>query len=167
MCIRDSTYTYVIKNACNCTIEGIKIVDSRLGVIVEGISLGPYETKYFRKSTVLKYPPDALVCNAAQAWGIDPNGFTTISESNEVCIRMCASPKTKNQESLKLGNQKALAVASDPATAENNILIKKNQNGCENRDSANQMAIRVGDQLAASYRSSKGANNIKIVSNQQ
>jgi hypothetical protein len=161
------TYTYVIKNACNCTIEGIKIVDSRLGVIVEGISLGPYETKYFRNSTVLKYPPDAVVCNTAQAWGIDPNGFTTISESNEVCIRMCAPPKTKNQESLKLGNQTALAVASDSATAENNILIKKNQNGCENKDSANQMAIRVGDQLAASYRSSKGANNIKIVSNQQ
>ena len=80
---------------------------------------------------------------------------------------MCAP--AKNQESLKLGNQKALAVASDPATAENNILIEKNQNGkcCPNKDSANQMAIDVGDQLAASYRSSKGANNIKIVSNQQ
>ena len=161
------TYTYVIKNTCNCTIEGIKIVDSRLGVIVEGISLGAYETKSFRKSTVLEYPPDTEVCNTAQAWGIDPNGFTTISESNEVCIRMCSPPKTKNQESLKLGSQKALAIASDPATAENNILIKKNQNGCEKEDSANQMAIGVGDQVAAAYGSSKGANNIKIVSNQQ
>ena len=90
-----------------------------------------------------------------------------MSESNEVCIQMCAP--AKNQESLELGNQKALAIASDLGAAENNIVIEKNQNGkcCPNKDSANQMAIRVGDQLAASYRSSKGANNIKIVSNQQ
>jgi len=161
------TYTYVIKNTCNCSIVGIRIVDNRLGIIIEGISLGPYETKSFSKSTVLKYPPRTEVCNTAQAWGIDPNGFTIMSESNEVCIQMCAP--AKNQESLELGNQKALAIASDPATAENNILIKKNQISkcCPNKDYVNQMAIRVGDQLAASYRSSKGANNIKIVSNQQ
>jgi len=161
------TYTYVIKNTGNCTIEGIKIADSRMGVIIEGVSLGPYETKSFNKSTVLNSPHGPTVCNTARAWGIDPNNFTIMSESNEVCIRMCTP--TINQESLELGNQKALAIATDPATAENNIVIKKNQNGkcCENENSANQMAIRVGDQVAAAYRSSKGGNNIKIVSNQQ
>lgn len=164
---KNVTYTYVIKNICNCSLEGIRIVDSRLGIIIEGISLGPYEIKSFSKSTILKYPPRTEVCNTAQAWGIDPNAFTIMSESNEVCIRICAP--AKNQESLELGNQKALAVAFDPATAENNILIKKNQiSKCgPNKDYVNQMAIRVGDQLAASFRSSKGANNIKIVSNQQ
>jgi hypothetical protein len=164
---QNTTYTYVIKNTCNCTIEGIKIGDSRLGVIIEGISLGPYEMKSFNKATVLNYSPSTMVCNTAQAWGIDPDGFTIMRVSNEVCIRMCAP--AKNQEYLELGSQKALAIASDPATAENNIVIEKNQNGkcCANKDSANQMAIRVGDQLAVAYRSSKGSNNIKIVSNQQ
>ena len=161
------TYTYVVKNTCNCSVEGIRVVDSRLGIIIEGISLGPHEKKSFSKSTVLNYPSGTTVCNTAQAWGNFSNNFIIMSESNEVCIQMCAP--AKNQESLELGNQKALAIASDLAAAENNIVIEKNQNGkcCPNKDSANQMAIRVGDQLAASYRSSKGANNIKIVSNQQ
>ena len=161
------TYTYVIKNTCNCSIDSIAIVDSRLGPIVGDISLGPHEKKSFNKSTVLNYPPGTMVCNTARAWGIDPNNFTIMRESNEVCIRM-ASPAT-NRDSLELGNQKALAIASDPAAAENSILIKKNQKSkcCENKDSANLMAIHVGDQLAAAHRSSKASNNIKIVSSQQ
>jgi len=161
------TYTYIIKNTCNCTVNEIKIIDSRLGVIVEGISLGPYEKRSFNKSTILDYPPRTEVCNTARVWGIDPNDFTIMRESNEVCIRMAAP--ARNQDAIEIGNQKTVAVASDPATAENSIVIKKNQLGkcCSNKDCANMMAIRVGDQLAAAYRSSRASSSIKIVSNQQ
>jgi hypothetical protein len=161
------TYTYVIKNTCNCIVEGIWIVDSRIGIIIEDISLGPHEEKSFTKSTLLNYPPGTKVCNKAQAWGNLSNNFIVMSESNEVCIQM--APPTMKNDSVKLGNQKALAIASDPATAENNILIEKNQGGkCgPDKDSAGRTTIGVGDQVAASYRGSKGANNINIVSNQQ
>jgi hypothetical protein len=161
------TFTYVIKNTCNCVVEGIRIVDSRIGIIVDNISLGPYEKKSFTKTAVLNGPPGSFVCNKAQVWGNFTNNFIVMSESNEVCVRM-AEP-TINNDSLDLGNQKALAIASDPAAAENNIVIEKNQVGkfSPNKDSANQIAMGVGDQLAAAYRSSKGANNIKIVSTQK
>ncbi len=161
------TYTYVIKNTCNCVVEGIRIVDSRLGIIVEDVSLGPHEKKSFTKSTSLNSLPGTTVCNTAQAWGNYSNNFIVMSESNEVCIRMAAP--AVNNDSLKLGNQRAVAIASDPAAAENNILIEKNQEGkcCPDKDSAGQMTIGVGDQLAAAYRSSIGTNNIKIVSIQQ
>lgn len=161
------TYTYVIKNNCNCIVEGIRIVDSRIGIITEDISLGPHEERSFNKSTLLKYPPGTKVCNKAQAWGNFTNNFIVMSESNEVCIQM--APPTMRNDSVILGNQRALAIASDIATAENNIVIEKNQGGkCgPDKDSAGQTTIGVGDQVAASYRGSKGANNINIVSNQQ
>ncbi len=85
-------YTYVIKNTCNCSTEEIDIVDSRLGVVIRGISLAPHETKSFNKTTTLNYPPGTTVCNTA--WGIDPNGFT-ISGSNEICIQMCGPDKNQ------------------------------------------------------------------------
>lgn len=161
------TYTYVIKNNCNCMVEGIRIVDNRIGIIAEDISLGPYEKKSFTKSAFLNYPPGTKVCNKAQAWGNFSNNFIVMGESNEVCIQM--APPTMKNDSVKLGNQKALAIASDPATAENNIVIEKNQGGkCgPDKDSAGRTTIGVGDQLAAAYRNSKGTNNINIVSNQQ
>ncbi len=161
------TFTYVIKNTCNCTVEGIWIVDNQIGIIVEDVSLRPYEKKLFAKSAPLHYPPGTTVCNKAQAWGNYSNNFIVMSESNEVCIQM--APPIRNNDSLKLGNQKALAIASDPATAENNIVIEKNQGGtcCPDRDFADRTTIGVGDQLAAAYRNSRGANNINIVSNQQ
>jgi len=161
------TYTYVIKNTCNCIVKDIWIVDSRIGIIIEDVSLGPHEEKSFNKSTSLNYPPGTKVCNKAQAWGNFSNNFIVMSESNEVCIQM--APPTMKNDTVKLGNQKALAIASDPATAENNIVIKKNQGGKygPDKDSAGRTTIGVGDQVAASYRGSKGANNINIVSNQQ
>ena len=61
-----------------------------------------------------------------------------------------------------------MAIASDPAIAENSIIIKKNQNGksFSNNDTVNRDAISVGDQLAGAYQNSKASNRIKIVSNQ-
>lgn len=85
-------YTYVIKNTCNCSTKEIDIVDSRLGAIVKGISLGPYETKSVNKTIILDYQPGTRVCNTA--WAIDPDDFT-IGSSNEICIRMCPSGKNE------------------------------------------------------------------------
>ncbi len=89
---QEVNYTYVIKNKCGCFTNEFDIVDSRLGVIIEGISLGPYETKSFNKTIILDYHPGTTVCNTA--FGIDANGFI-ISASNEICIRMC--PPDRNQ----------------------------------------------------------------------
>jgi hypothetical protein len=85
-------YTYVIKNTCNCSPKEIDIVDSRLGFIVKGISLGPYETKYINKTIVLDYQPGTRICNTA--WAINPDGFT-IGSSNDICIRLCPSERNE------------------------------------------------------------------------
>jgi len=85
-------YTYLIKNTCNCSAKEIDIVDSRLGIIVKGISLGPYETKSVNKTITLNYQPGTKVCNTA--WAIDPDGFT-IGSSNDICIRMCPSGRNE------------------------------------------------------------------------
>lgn len=161
------TYTYVVINTCNCTVDGIRIVDNRLGIIADDVTLGPYEKKSFRITTSLNFTSGTTACNTAQAWGNLSNNFIVMSQSNEVCVKM-ASP-TLTKDSLKLGSQKAVAMASDPANAENNIAIVKNQLGkfSPHKNSAQQMDIGVGDQLAAAYRNSKGANNIHIVSNQR
>jgi len=167
-CGQTIKYTYVIKNICNCTVKDIKIIDDRLGVIAEGISLKPYETKVFTKSTALIYPPGTMVCNTASVFGVDPDGFNISDTSNPVCITIAEPVTNHNFDSINLGNQKTVAIASDPAIAENSIIIKKNQNGKRgsNYDSANRDTIGVGDQLAGAYQSSKASNNIRIISNQ-
>lgn len=166
-CGQNITYTYVITNICNCTVKDIKIIDDRLGVVVEGISLSPYETKVFTKSTVLIYPPGTTVCNTASVFGVDPDGFNISDTSNPVCITIAEPVTNHNFDSITLGNQKTIAIASDPAIAENSITIKKNQDGkCgSNNDSANRDTIGVGDQLAGAFQNSKASNNIRIISN--
>ena len=161
------TYNYVIKNICNLSVEDIEIIDDRLGVIVEGISLKPYEKKVFAKSTVLIYQPGALVCNTASVFGVDSDGFNVSNTSNPVCVTIAEPLTNHNLDSINLGNQKTVAIASDSAIAENSITIKKNQNGKRgsNDDSANRDTIGVGDQLAGAYQSSKASNNIRIISN--
>jgi hypothetical protein len=167
-CGQNITYNYVLRNICNCTFEGVRIIDDRLGVVVDGVSLRPYEKKVFAKSTVLNYTSGTTVCNTASAIGVDSYGFTIFSPSNEVCITIAEPLLNHNFDSINLGNQKAMAIASDPAIAENSILIKKNQDGksFSNNDTVNRDAIRVGDQLAGAYQNSKASNRIKIVSNQ-
>jgi hypothetical protein len=161
------TYMYAIINTCNCTVEGIRIVDDQLGIIADNVSLGPHEKKNFSKTTSLNFSSGTTACNTAQAWGNISDNFIVMSQSNKVCVKM-ASPTLTN-DSLKLGSQKAVAIATDPATAENNIAIVKNQIGkfSPHKNSAQNMTIGIGDQLAAAYRNSKGANNINIVSNQR
>ena len=163
----NATYVYEVINTCNCTVEGIRIVDDKLGIIADDISLGPHEKKHFSKTAPLNFSSGKTACNIAQVWGNISNNFIVMSQSNEVCVKI-VSPTVTN-DSLKLGNQKAIAIATDPAKAENNIAIVKNQLGkfSPHKNSAYNMTIGIGDQLAAAYRNSKGANNIHIVSNQR
>ncbi|NTV28266.1 MAG: hypothetical protein HGA93_06290 [Methanothrix sp.] len=168
-CGQNVTYNYVLRNSCNCTLEGVRIIDDRLGVIVDGVSLRPYEEKHFTKSSVLNYPSGTRLCNTARVFGVNPDGFTIFSISNEVCITVAEPLLNHNFDSIKLGNQKTVAIASDPAIAENSIIIKKNQNGksSSNNDTINRDAISVGDQLAGAFQNSRASNSIKIVSNQE
>jgi len=170
-CGQNITYEYLLKNICNCTLDGVKIIDDRLGVIVDGVSLRPYEKKVFTKFAVLNYSSDTRVCNTAIALGVDSEGFTVSSTSNEVCFTVAEPLLSQNSDSINLGSQKTIAIASDPAVAENSIIIKKNQDGKRfsnnDNDNINQDAIRVGDQLAGAYQNAKASNSIKIVSNQE
>jgi hypothetical protein len=167
-CGQNITYNYVLSNICNCTFEGVRIIDDRLGVVVEGVSLRPYEKKVFSKSTILNYTSGTTVCNTASAIGVDSDGFTIFSPSNEVCITIAEPLLNHNLDLINLGSQKTIAFASNSAIAENSILIKKNQDGrsSSNNDTVNRDAIRVGDQLAGAHQNSKASNSIKIVSNQ-
>ena len=167
-CGQNITYNYVLSNICNCTFEGVRIIDDRLGVVVEGVSLRPYEKKVFAKSTILNYTSGTTVCNTASAIGVDSDGFTIFSPSNEVCITIAEPLLNHNIDLINLGSQKTIAFASNSAIAENSILIKKNQDGrsSSNNDNVNRDAIRVGDQLAGAHQNSKASNSIKIVSNQ-
>jgi len=62
---------------------------------------------------------------------------------------------TLRHDLVKGRRNKALAIASDIATAENNIVIEKNQvrKSGPAKDSAGRTTIGVGDQVAAYYNS--------------
>lgn len=163
------TYYFVLQSTCNCTISGIKITDDHLGEVAEGISLGPYEKRTYAKTSTLNYSPGERVCNTAHAFGTNSGGLVVSASSNEVCITIAPPVLNRNFDSLTLGNQRTIAMAADPAVAENSIIIKKSQSKecCSNNDALNYDEIRAGDQLAGAFHDSKASNRIKIVSNQR
>lgn len=162
------TYNYVISNTVNFTIVDVKIVDDHLGRVIEGITLGPYETKTFSKSTILDEdaPCGTKICNRARVFGVDPKGFTVSSLSNTVCIRLIC--ESVNYDSVNLGDQRSLAFSSDWAKADNSIEIRKNQkiNCSMNFESRNTEKIKVGNQFAAAFQSGRAKNSIKIIEGQ-
>ncbi len=164
-----ATYNYVISNTDNFTIVDIKIVDDHLGKVIEGITLGPYETKTFSKSTILDedVPGGTKICNRARVFGVDPKGFTVSSLSNMVCIRLIC--EAVNYDSVNLGDQRSLALSSDLAKADNFIEIEKDQktNCAKNVDSRNAEKIKVGNQFAAAFQSGRAKNSIKIIEGQR
>jgi hypothetical protein len=169
-CIRpgqEITYEYTVTNTENYTIEWVKIVDDRLGIVVEGASLAPHETRTFYKKVVVNEPPGTVICNTARVLGIDPAGFTIASESNRLCIRVASS--VTNDDSITAGNQRALAISTDPAAASNTIDIQKNQKKryISNGDTAEFEKIKLKDQYAGAINNARAANSIKIYSDQE
>lgn len=163
------TYYFVLESTCNCTISGIRITDDHLGVVAKGISLGPYEKRTYAKTSTLNYSSGERVCNTAHAIGTNSDSLVVFASSNEVCITIAPPVINRNFDSLTLGDQRTIAMAADPAVAENSIIIKKSQNKecCSNNDGLNYDVIRAGDQLAGAFHDSKASNRIKIVSNQE
>ncbi len=58
-------YSFTVKNWYNQTIKNVSIVDDHLGMIVENLTLGPYEVKTFYKIAHL----EGTTCNTARAYG--------------------------------------------------------------------------------------------------
>jgi hypothetical protein len=159
-------YTYVITNTDNSSIKDVTIIDDQLGLIANGIELGPKETKSFTKSVYLNGSCGYNICNRAEVFGIDSKGFLVYGLSQEVCIKIVCG--RTNIDSITLGSQRAIAMATDPAMADNSIEIVKNQkSGChDDCNSFNEDKIGIGNQIAAAYNNGgSAANHIRIESN--
>lgn len=77
------TYTYIIRSYYeDKTITDIFIEDDQLGIIVNGVQLGPMETKSFTKTVVLT----RSTCNTAKVMGRGRDGKIVSDRSNEVCV---------------------------------------------------------------------------------
>lgn len=163
------TYYFVLESTCNCTISGISITDDQLGEVVGGITLGPYEKMVFAKNSTLNYPTGERVCNTAHASGTNSEGLVVSASSNRVCITIDRPVLNENFDYLTLGDQRTIALAADPAIAENSVIIEKNQNKecCSKHDALNYDAIDIGDQLAGAFQNSRASNRIKVVADQE
>ena len=157
-------YSFTVKNWYNQTIANVSIVDDHLGLIVEDVTLGPYEEKTFYKIAHL----EATTCNTAKARGEGPCGEMLLDESNTVCVTLCPV-SGNNSASLVVGRQIAFSSGSDPPVAFNNLEIKKSQM-VEAIKQNNNQSIWLGYQKAASISNpksgSESGNNRKIVANQ-
>ena len=159
-------YTYMITNTDNSSIKDVTIIDDQLGLIANAIQLGPKETKSFSKSVYLNGSCGYNICNRAEVFGIDSEGFLVYGVSQEVCIKIVCG--NNNVDSITLGSQRAVAIATDPAMADNTIEILKNEQSgySEACNSFNKDIMRIGNQTAGAYDSgSQAANHIKIESN--
>jgi hypothetical protein len=77
------TYTYTIKSFYSSKIiSNIIITDDKLGIIANGITLAPGETKSFTKSATLS----KSTCNQAKVLGEDPDGKLVSDYSCVVCV---------------------------------------------------------------------------------
>jgi hypothetical protein len=79
------TYTYTIKNWYKSkSIKNIVIIDDKLGTVVSGIYLKPYEIKIFNKSAILR----ETTCNIAKVMGEvdDLNASLVWANSIERCV---------------------------------------------------------------------------------
>ena len=166
---QDVTYYYILQSISNCTISSIRITDDQLGEVAQGISLQPYEMRVFAKNITLDYPTGERICNTAHAIGTNCDGLMVTASSNEVCITIEQPVHNQNLDSLTLGDQRTIALAADPAVAENSIIIKKSQGKecCSNNDALNYDVIDAGDQLAGAFQNSRASNRIKVVANQK
>jgi len=157
-------YSFTVKNWYNQTIANVSIVDDHLGLIVEDVTLGPYEEKTFYKIAHL----EGTTCNTAKARGEGPCGEMLLDESNTVCVTLCPV-SGNNSASLVVGRQIAFSSGSDPPVAFNNLEIKKSQM-VEAIKQNNNQSIWLGYQKAASISNpksgSESSNNRRIVANQ-
>jgi len=119
----------------------------------------------------------------AGSGGVDILG-TGIFETDGALTRFPADQDT-NIDTLEVGNDKALAFGNiwqktPPATATNNLEIKKNQDSgeCESCIDADENCydtcikvnidqIKVGNREAMAFGFATATNNVKIVANQQ
>jgi hypothetical protein len=157
------TYRYVVKNWYNKTANNVTIIDDQLGIIVEGISLGPGELMTFTKSAVIT----GTTCNTAVACGVGPYGGMVCDRTSTVCVDILRPGK--NTDILTIGNQESFTAGSDHPTAFNDVLIKKNQKAtCSNSSPIyNVEDIKIGNQRSYGFFSGQSNNVIKIVANQE
>jgi len=157
------TYKYVVKNLFNYTIKNITISDDRLGIIEEGVSLGPGETKTFTKRTVLF----GGVCNFAEVHGEDPCGRLVSDKSNLVCVELILVGE--NSDNISTGTQEADSMGSSRPSAFNAMEIKKDQKSSwsDHFVLKNIENITTGDQLSRGSSSGTSSNTMKIVANQE
>jgi hypothetical protein len=82
-CEETVTYTYIIKNFYSSrNISKIIVIDDKLGIIADEISLAPGEIKSFTMSTSLS----ESTCNQAKVMGEDPDGKLVCDYSDLVCV---------------------------------------------------------------------------------
>jgi hypothetical protein len=157
------TYKYVVKNRFNYTIKNITVSDDRLGLIKEGVTLGPAATKTFTKKTILF----GGVCNAAEVHGEDPCGRLVSDKSNLVCVGVILVGE--NSDSIKAGNQVTDSMGSNRPSALNTMEIKKDQRSSWSNHFVlkNIENITTGDQLSRGSSSGTSSNTMKIVANQE
>jgi hypothetical protein len=118
-------YTYVITNKADYPIAEVAVMDSRLGLVAEGLLLSPYETISINRSAVLEGKCGAFICNKALVLGEDPKDFVVHDESKEVCVELIC-PVVK-QDKIKVGLKQSMAVGSQRSKAQNIVKIEGDQ----------------------------------------
>jgi hypothetical protein len=118
-------YTYNITNKADYTIKDVAVIDSRMGIVAHGLTLGPHETIFVDGSSVLNGKCGDVICNKAMVLGEDPKGFVVHNSSQEVCVQLVC-PVVK-EDRIKIGLQRSVAVGSQRSKAQNVVKIEGDQ----------------------------------------
>jgi uncharacterized repeat protein (TIGR01451 family) len=144
-------YIYNITNKADHPIKNVAVMDSRLGIVAKGLTLGPHETIFVNGSTVLEGKCSDVICNIAMVLGEDTKGFVVHNESKEVCVELVCPLVKENR--IKVGLQRSMAVGSDRTKAQNVVKIVGDQRskcqGCPSYNSSRK--IETGDRSSAAF----------------
>jgi len=142
-------YTYNVTNKADYPIKDVAVIDSRLGIVDAGLTLGPHETIFVNASSVLEGKCGTVICNTAMVLGEDPKGFVVHNESNKVCVELVCP--TVKEDRIKVGLQRSMAVGSQRSKAQNVVKIAGDQRskclGCPGNNSSSK--IEAGDRSTA------------------
>jgi hypothetical protein len=137
-------YSYNITNKADYPIKNTALIDTRLGIVATGISLGPHETTIINASSVMEGSCGDIICNKAMVLGEDPKGFVVHNTSQKVCLNLTC-PVVKG-ESIKVGLQRSMSVGSERAKAQNVVKIVGDQkNKCPSCSESNSSSKTEAD----------------------
>jgi len=157
------TYSYVVKNWFKEPVTKLVVIDDRLGIIAENITLGPGEFATFTKNATI----EGSTCNIAMVMGEDPAGMMISDQSNIVCVKVIVVGV--NYDEINMGNQTAISFGADPPVAKNKFeVVKEQKTSCsETFVLYNIEKINAGDQVSQAHGNGQSSNEGRIIVKQE